>query len=124
MADNTIVMFTADHGNMLGDHGRWFKGVMYEGSAHVPSSGAARREPRKRRQGRARKSVENIDVMPTFLEAAGLPCRQGVQGKSFVKLARGATPNGRTRFFAIARPHVAGRRLQVHRERQIRRRRT
>src|SRR6266566_6038842 len=36
MADNTLVLFTADHGNMLGDHGRWFKGVMYEGSSHVP----------------------------------------------------------------------------------------
>src|SRR5438876_6061004 len=36
MSGNTLVLFTADHGNMLGDHGRWFKGVMYEGSSHVP----------------------------------------------------------------------------------------
>src|SRR6185436_12586541 len=36
MADNTLVLFTADHGNMLGDRGRMFKGVMYEGSSHVP----------------------------------------------------------------------------------------
>src|SRR5256712_11090472 len=34
MSGNTLVLFTADHGNMLGDH--WFKGVMYEGSSHVP----------------------------------------------------------------------------------------
>ena len=36
MADNTLVLFTADHGNMLGDRGRMFKGIMYEGSTHVP----------------------------------------------------------------------------------------
>ncbi|MEJ7608218.1 MAG: sulfatase-like hydrolase/transferase, partial [Bryobacteraceae bacterium] len=35
-ADNTLVLFTADHGNMLGDRGRWFKDVMWEGSSHVP----------------------------------------------------------------------------------------
>ena len=33
LVDNTIIVFTSDHGNMLGDHGRWFKGIMYEGSS-------------------------------------------------------------------------------------------
>ena len=36
LADNTLVIFTSDHGEMLGDHGMHGKGVFYEGSAHVP----------------------------------------------------------------------------------------
>ena len=36
LAENTLIVFTADHGNMLGDLNRWFKGVMYEGSSRIP----------------------------------------------------------------------------------------
>ena len=34
--ENTIVVFSSDHGEMLGDHNRWAKGVWHEGSSHVP----------------------------------------------------------------------------------------
>ena len=36
MMDNTLILFSADHGNMLGEKAHWFKGVEYEGSAHIP----------------------------------------------------------------------------------------
>ena len=36
LANNTLVIFNSDHGEMLGDHGMHRKGVFYEGSAHVP----------------------------------------------------------------------------------------
>ncbi len=89
MADNTMIVFTADHGNMLGEHGRWFKGIMYEGSAHIPMIWS---EPAVRRSGKGsrveRKIVENTDLVPTLLESIGLPVPQGVQGKSFLELAR------------------------------------
>lgn len=35
-AENTIVVYSSDHGEMLGDHGRWQKGVSHEGSSHIP----------------------------------------------------------------------------------------
>jgi arylsulfatase A-like enzyme len=89
MADNTQVLFTADHGNMLGDHGRWFKGVMYEGSSHVP---LIWRGPKGASENNGRvetKIVENIDLLPTIMDSVGLPVPDRVQGRSFLKLARG-----------------------------------
>ncbi len=86
MADNTLVLFTADHGNMLGDHGRWFKGVQYEGSAHVPLLWKSPQEANRSRV--LDQIIENTDVMPTILEAAGVPAPDGVQGRSFLPLAR------------------------------------
>ena len=90
MADNTLVLFTADHGNMLGDKGRWFKGVQYEGSSHVP---LLWRAPRNRKSSVVDQVVENTDLVPSILETAGIPVPAGVQGKSFLKLAAGADPN-------------------------------
>jgi arylsulfatase len=89
MAGNTIVLFTADHGNMLGDHGRWFKGVQYEGSAHVPLLWRGPKGASENGGKVVGKVIENTDLMPTLLEAAGLPVPEGVQGRSFLALARG-----------------------------------
>ncbi|HTM49391.1 MAG TPA: sulfatase-like hydrolase/transferase [Bryobacteraceae bacterium] len=100
MADNTLVLFTADHGNMLGDRGRWFKGVMYEGSSHVP---LIWRGPvgAKENSGRVEeKIVENTDLLPTILESAGLPVPERVQGRSFLKLARGQDPAWKDRCYS------------------------
>ena len=36
MADNTLIVFTTDHGEMMGDHRLMFKSVMYEEAANVP----------------------------------------------------------------------------------------
>lgn len=104
LADSTIVVFTADHGNMLGDHGRWFKGVAYEGSSRIPllmksaanisSAGAFNR-------GKViPEIVENVDVMPTLLDMAGLELpEQGIQGKSMVGLVSGTDQNWKNRAF-------------------------
>lgn len=103
MADNTLVLFTADHGNMLGDRGRWFKGIMYEGSTHVP---LLWRGPKGSAENTGRvegKVVENTDLMPAILEAAGLPVPDGVQGRSFLKLARGGDAGWKDRAFAQLR---------------------
>jgi arylsulfatase A-like enzyme len=103
MADNTLVLFTADHGNMLGDHGRWFKGVQYEGSARVP---LLWRGPKGSRENGGRvvdKVVENTDLMPSILETAGLPLPEGVQGRSFLKLARQGDPTWKNRCFSQLR---------------------
>ena len=36
LADNTIVVFTSDHGYLLGEHGQWMKTMLWDGAAHVP----------------------------------------------------------------------------------------
>jgi arylsulfatase len=100
MADNTLILFTADHGNMLGDHGRWFKGVMYEGSSHIP---LLWREPRQTKSRVESKIVENTDLVPSILETVGLPIPQGVQGRSFVNLARGRDSKWKDRAYSQLR---------------------
>jgi len=103
MADNTLILFTADHGNMLGDKGRWFKGVQYEGSCHVP---LLWRGPKGARENGGRvvnQVVENIDLAPSILETAGIPIPQGIQGKSFLALARGQDPKWKNRAYSQLR---------------------
>ncbi|MCF7817343.1 MAG: sulfatase-like hydrolase/transferase [Kiritimatiellales bacterium] len=105
LADNTLIIFTADHGNMLGDLNRWFKGAMYEGSARIPLLMKAPPSSPFAAQFNSGKVitniVENIDVMPTLCEIAGvaLPA-QGIQGTSLVPLAAGRTDGWQERAYA------------------------
>jgi arylsulfatase A-like enzyme len=103
MADDTLILFTADHGNMLGDRGRWFKGVQYEGSVRVP---LIWRGPRGASENTGRvieKVVENTDIMPSILDAVGIPVPEGVQGRSFLRLARGQDLNWKNRCYSQLR---------------------
>jgi len=77
----TIVVFNADHGEMLGDHGLLFKGCyMYEEVLRIP---LIIRAPGKLSAGTHSTSLtEEIDVMPTILDLLGLPAPAGIQGKS------------------------------------------
>ena len=89
MMDNTLILFTADHGNMLGEKARWFKGLEYEGSAHIP---LLWRGPKGAPENTGRvetKIIENTDLTPTLLDYIGAPIPEGMQGRSFLKLARG-----------------------------------
>ena len=104
LAEDTIVVFTADHGNMLGDHGRWFKGVAYEGSSRIPLlMKAAANIPAASVFNRGKvidEIVENVDVMPTLCDMAGLELpKQGIQGKSMVGLVSGTDERWKNRAF-------------------------
>jgi arylsulfatase len=67
--DNTLVIFASDHGEMLGDHGKWNKSVPHEGSVHVPLIAAGPGIP----EGETRDDlVELIDLGATMLAAAGV----------------------------------------------------
>jgi arylsulfatase A-like enzyme len=88
--DDTIIAFTSDHGEMMGDHRMFRKSVPYEGSARVPfvvadraSSGAAVRG------GVVDQVVELRDVMPTLLDLAGVPIPSSVDGVSLAPFLRG-----------------------------------
>ena len=68
--DNTLVFFTADHGEMLGDYGCAGKRCMLEGAVRVP---LLVRYPKGFAAGaECRAAASTIDIMPTMLEAAGL----------------------------------------------------
>ena len=77
--DDTMVIFTSDHGDILGDHGFFSKGPFaYEGNTrvplllHIPGVPAAE----------ISHLVQQIDILPTIFDFLGLPCPPGVQGKS------------------------------------------
>ncbi len=70
LVDNTLVIFTSDHGEMLGDHGLWQKSQPYDPSARVPF---LMRLPGRVAAGRvADEIVSLIDLLPTCLDLAGV----------------------------------------------------
>lgn len=83
LADDTLVIFTSDHGELLGDHGQLFKGpVHYEGLLRVPlvvrggafQAGSVSSDP-----------VGLIDLAPTMLRAAGLEAPAGMEGRPLLE---------------------------------------
>lgn len=93
LADNTIIVFTSDHGDMMGDHRILAKCVMYEEAVKVP---LLLRVPwlghgHRRIPGR----ISQIDLLPTLLELVDAAVPEDVQGRSRADVVRGeATLNG------------------------------
>ena len=79
LADDTIVVFTSDHGDMMGSHRLLAKCVMYQEAVRVP---LLIRLPGQRRAHRVRGPVSQIDVVPTLLDFMGQPIPETLPGKS------------------------------------------
>lgn len=90
--DNTVVVFTSDHGEMLGDHYRWRKQLPYEPSARVPLLVNVPRHFGWPRGVVLDQPVCLEDIMPTLLDMAGAPVPSSVEGRSLVPLLRGEQP--------------------------------
>ncbi len=84
--DQTIICFTADHGDMLGNHGLWAKHWMYEDSARVPmivcGTGVQSRDGTVGHHRVDDRLVGLADVMPTLLGLAGIQPPEHCQGRS------------------------------------------
>ncbi|MBK34726.1 MAG: arylsulfatase [Gemmatimonadetes bacterium] len=85
LLDNTIICFTSDHGDMLGNHQQWAKRLYYENSAQVPMIlvGTANDD----RVGHHRVDDRLVgwqDVMPTLLDLTGVEIPDSVEGRSMV----------------------------------------
>lgn len=94
--DNTLILFTADHGDMLGDHHLWRKTYAYEGSARIPMLIRWPRSLVAERGQVLRQPVELRDVLPTFLDTAGVSYAPGdFDGRSLLDLVRGRTKGWR-----------------------------
>ena len=86
LSDNTLVMYMGDNGFCLGEHGLIDKRHMYEESMRVPLLAYC---PSIIKAGTiVEKMVQNIDIAPTILDAAGLIPPEGIDGKSFFPLLR------------------------------------
>lgn len=63
--DDTVIVFTSDHGDMLGERGMWFKRTFYQGSLQVPM---IFHNPKRIKPGRVSECVTLADLCPTFAE--------------------------------------------------------
>ena len=90
--DNTIVMYTSDHGDYMADHKLWCKGVpCFRGAYHIP---LVVRWPRGI-AGPGRECDEFVslaDFAPTFLQAAGIKAERNFAGQSLIPLFRDTVP--------------------------------
>ena len=96
--ENTLVIFTSDHGEMLGDHGLIQKGCrFYEGLVRVPLIFSWPGHVKSAHRSDA--LVELRDVAPVLLELAGLPVPERMQARSLVPMLSGEESAGEHRDF-------------------------
>jgi arylsulfatase A-like enzyme len=113
LRESTVVVYTSDQGFFLGDHNWFDKRFMYEESIRMPF---LVRYPGRVAAGSAcERLVLNVDFAPTLLELAGLPIPSDIQGRSFVPLLDGKTPEGwRTSFYYRYYHYPQHHRVQPH----------
>jgi len=108
--DNTLIVFTSDHGDYLGDHWLGEKDLFHEESVRVPLIIFDPSPDADATRGTVeRRLVETIDLLPTFLEAAGgEPQPHRLEGRSLLPLLRGQ-PVAEWREFVVSESDYSGR---------------
>ncbi len=101
LTENTLVIYTTDHGDLCGGHGMVDKHyVMYDDVVHVP---LLARWPARCAPGRVSDAFvsHSVDLAMTFCEAAGAPVPASFRGRSLMPLLEGASGNGRDDIFSV-----------------------
>lgn len=81
--DDWIIIYTTDHGEMLGEHAIWEKQRFFEGSARIP---LMIRYPNRISSSRCDKNVNLIDLFPTLCDLCGLEIPDNLDGRSLLPL--------------------------------------
>ena len=104
MADDTIVLFSSDHGDMLGSHGLRLKRKPWEESIRIPG---ILRYPRRVKAGQQTDTLfSHVDIAPTLLSLCGIKPPTGVQGNDLAPVALGESRSGPdSAFFQIFGPY-------------------
>ena len=97
LLDKTVILFTADHGDMLGDHYRWRKYMPYESSSKIPmlftwppSMEKSQGGPIGCPRGTVKDEIIELrDIFPTFLDVGGLSIPPSLNGSSLLHLLAG-----------------------------------
>ncbi len=86
--DDTVLIFTSDHGEQMGDHWMYGKAGFFDQSFHIP---LIVRAPESQ-PGRCDAFTEHVDLFPTLMELTGLPIPRQCDGVSLVDYLRGGSP--------------------------------
>jgi len=111
LEDDTIILYTADHGEMLGRHGLWDKFVFYEPSVGVPL--ICRVPGLTPENVQCKTPVSLIQVVPTLAELCGLPVPSGLDGVSFTQDLRHPEQARETTVFAEFALHTREPRFMI-----------
>ncbi len=101
-ADETVVVYTSDHGEILGDHGLWWKCCMYESAVGVPLLLSGPGIPEGEQVGAP---VSLVDLVPTIANFVDVPLDEAWSGESLVPLLDGSEGEDRV---ALSEYHAHG----------------
>jgi choline-sulfatase len=98
LSEETLVIYTSDHGDHVGDRGLWWKHTFFDESLKIP---LVMRWPGQLPEGERRRQVVSlVDLAPTVLEALAAPALPNIDGQSFLSVARDAAAPWHDTMFA------------------------
>jgi arylsulfatase A-like enzyme len=100
LTDNTIILFSSDHGITHGEFGLGGKALNYDTCLRVPLIAFDPRTASRLKTHRSAALVQSVDIAPTMLDLAGVAVPAAMQGQSFRPALSGETFNGRAAAFA------------------------
>lgn len=109
LAENTIIVFTSDHGYHMGEHGLWQKMSLFEESARVPMLIIAPGVTQP--SSVAKTPVSQVDLYPTLTELCGVSSPENLQGQSLVPIL--ADPKSKGRGWALSQVTRGGGRARA-----------
>jgi arylsulfatase A-like enzyme len=112
LTEDTIVLYTTDHGSHFKTRNSEYKRSCHDSAVRLPT---ALRGPGFEGGGQVRELVSLVDLPPTLLDAAGLPVPEGMQGRSILPLVRGSATEWPEEVLIQISESQVGRAVRTHR---------